>query len=271
MSTGARTNVGDNSLSLMRATLRAPPSKWAIEAFFRRVSAANRGRGQPRRGYRRPKPTARSDVGRLRSRRAACFLWYFLSRRKKVLSPSGRQPHRPRRSRRVNPPAGELYHEAIRSFSCARPPRGGSPTIRAGVGASIPRQGSRIMRQSGAFHASRPLRAAALPFPPGQWVCACGRTKGLSSGQTIGAVRTAVRSACCLPELRVANRLRRLYPLDTRFPSFPFGNLRASKPAKNPWKLHPLHSWQNGRTPPKARCFPRGKQSACRALRLLVA
>ena len=94
------------------------------------------------------------------------------------------------------------------------PSRGGSPTIRAGVGASIPRQGSRIMRQSGAFHASRPLGAAALPCPPGQWVCACGRTKGLSSGQTIGAVRTAVRSACCLPELRVANRLRRLYPLD---------------------------------------------------------
>ena len=36
----------------------------------------------------------------------------------------------------------------------------------------------------------------------------------LSSGQTIGAVRTAVRSACCLPERPVANRLRRLYPLD---------------------------------------------------------
>ena len=122
------------------------------------------------------------------------------------------------------------------------PSRGGSPTIRAGVGASIPRQGSRIMRQSGAFHASRPLRAAALPFPPGQWVCACGRTKGLSSGQTIGAVRTAVRSACCLPELRVANRLRRLYPLDTRFPSFPFGNLRTPKVARNPWdvKSHSL-------------------------------
>ena len=64
--------------------------------------------------------------------------------------------------------------------------------------------------------------------------CAHGRTKGLSSGQTIGAARTAVRSACCLPELRVANRLRRLYPLDTRFPSFPFGNLRASKLARNP-------------------------------------
>ena len=27
--------------TLLRATLRAPPSKWAIEAFFRRVSAAN--------------------------------------------------------------------------------------------------------------------------------------------------------------------------------------------------------------------------------------
>ena len=112
----------------LRATLRAPPAKWAIKAFFRRVSAASRGRGQPRRGYRRPKPTARSDVGRLRSRRAARFLWYFLSLRKKVLPPSGRQPHHPRRSRRVNPPAGKPYHEAIRSFSCARPPRGGSPT-----------------------------------------------------------------------------------------------------------------------------------------------
>ena len=74
----------------LRATLRAPPSKWAIEAFFRRVSAANRGRGQPRRGSRRPKPATRSGAGRLWSRRAACFLWYYLSLRKKVLPPSGR-------------------------------------------------------------------------------------------------------------------------------------------------------------------------------------
>ena len=94
----------------------------------------------------------RSDVGRLWSRRAACFLWYFLSLRKKVLPPSGRQPHHPRRSRRVNPSSG----------------KGG-------------------------------LRLRA--------------PKRLSSGQTIGAVRTAVRSACCLPELRGANRLRRLCPL----------------------------------------------------------
>ena len=162
----------------LRATLRAPPSKWAIEAFF-------------------PESPCR----------VLSLVLSFAS--KESTAPSGRQPHRPRRSRRVKPQQREVY--------------------------------------------------------------AHGRTRELSSGQTIGAVRTAVRSACCLPELRVANRLRRLYPLDTRFPSFPFGNLRASKPAKNPWKLHPLHSWQNGRTPPKARGFPRGKQSACRALRLLVA
>ena len=91
---------------------------------------------------------------------------------KESTAPSGRQPHRPRRSRRVSPPRQEI--------------------------------------------------------------CACGRTKGLSSGQTIGAVRTAVRSACCLPERPVANRLRRLYPLDTRFPSFPFGNLRAPKVGEKP-------------------------------------
>ena len=84
----------------------APPLKWAIKAFFRRVSAASRDRGQPRRGYRRPKPATRRGAGRLWSRRAASFLWYFLSLRKKVLPLSGRQPHRPRRSRRIKPPAG---------------------------------------------------------------------------------------------------------------------------------------------------------------------
>ena len=67
---------------------------------------------------------------------------------------------------------------------------------------------------------------SACQSPPGAGVCACRRTKGLSSGQTIGAARTAVRPACCLPELRVANCLRRLCPLGTRFPTFPFGNLR---------------------------------------------
>ena len=73
--------------------------------FPGRVSEANQGRGQPRRGYRRPKPATHSGAGR-KSCRAAGFLWYFLSKRKKVLPPSGQQPHRPRRSRRVNPPGG---------------------------------------------------------------------------------------------------------------------------------------------------------------------
>ena len=61
-----------------------------------------------------------------------------------------------------------------------------------------------------------PRRSRRAMLQPRQGVCAYRRTKGLSSGQTIAAVRTAGRSACCLPELRVANRLRRLYPLGTR-------------------------------------------------------
>ena len=60
------------------------------------------------------------------------------------------------------------------------PPRGGSPTVRAVVGASAPGWG---------------LLPAKLTH-----IDAC---KGLSSGQTIGAARTDVRSAGCLPELRV--------------------------------------------------------------------
>ena len=152
--------------------------------------------------------------------------------------------------------------------------------IRAGVGASIPAgAGVCACGRTGGFPlAPSPLRAVVgekphgykysgrkaggFPLAPctpsgsqranGEKLCACGRTKGLSSGQTIGAARTAVRPACCLPELRVANRLRRLYPLDDGelfkfnlkssvcqrqtglpkgnppyvFPSFPFGNLR---------------------------------------------
>ena len=115
------------------------------------MSKANRGRGQPEglpqaeaRDAQRGGPPLESPC------RVLSLVLSFAS--KESTAPSGRQPHRPRRSRRVKP------HR--------------------------------------------------------QKACVCGRAKGLSSGQTIGAVRTAVRSACCLPELRVANRLRRLYPLD---------------------------------------------------------
>ena len=66
-----------------------PLSKMGNQGLFPgRVSEANQGRGQPRRGYRRPKPATHSGAGR-KSRRAACFLWYFLSLRKKVLPPVG--------------------------------------------------------------------------------------------------------------------------------------------------------------------------------------
>ena len=77
----------------------------------------------------------------------------------------------------------------------------------------------------------------------------------LSSGQTIDAARTAVRSACCLPELRVANRLRRLYPLDTRFPLFPPAPPSGSRRTN-------AGVCACGRTGG----FPRGKQSARFAL-----
>ena len=88
-----------------------PLSKMGSKGLFPgRVSEANQGRGQPRRGYRRPKPATHSGAGR-KSCRAAGFLWYFLSLRKKVLPPSGRQPHRPRRSRRVSP-RGRRYASA---------------------------------------------------------------------------------------------------------------------------------------------------------------
>ena len=69
------------------------------------MSEANRGRGQPRRGYRRTKPATRSGAGRLWSRRAAGFLLHtFLSPSKeKCERPVGRQVPLPRRSRRVRP------------------------------------------------------------------------------------------------------------------------------------------------------------------------
>ena len=131
----------------------------------------------------------------------------------------GGSPIHSRRSRRVRPPPrGNFLRQSCLS-SCKQ---GGFPLA--------PLHPLRIATRSN----RAPLRAAspspapetARQAPSGAEVCACGRTKGLSSGQTIDAARTAVRPACCLPELRVANRLRRLYPLDTRFPSFPPAPLR---------------------------------------------
>ena len=128
------------------------------------------------------------------------------------------------------------------------PSRGGSPTIRAVVGASGPNRGNgyapagapkgfplALWKPSDAKVGKKPM-GRQVPLPRRRRRVKPGRKKGLR----LRAHQRAFRS--------------------------PFGNLRASKPAKNPWKLHPLHSWQNGRTPPKARGCPRGKRSVRPAL-----
>ena len=145
-------NVSDSYPTPLRATLRAPPSKWAIRAFF---PAGERSEPRSRTARRAPADRSPRRIATWAASGVAvprAFFGTFFRFERKYCPPSGRQPHRPRRSRRVKPQQREVY--------------------------------------------------------------AHGRTRELSSGQTIGAVRTAVRSACCLPELRVANRLRRLYPLD---------------------------------------------------------
>ena len=185
-------SVGESYLTPLRATLRAPPSKWAIKAFFRRVSAASRGRGQPRRGYRRPKPTARSDVGRLRSRRAACFLWYFLSLRKKVRPPSGRKPHCSRRSRRVNPPESVSFRQSWRTLMLTV----GFPL------APCSRCKSTTQWSCKSHPAPESARyATGWGLLPAKLVYSV-TSRGLSSGQTTGAACTVVCSACCLAERR---------------------------------------------------------------------
>ena len=123
MSTSALERMGYLANWSARDIANSLFQKWAVKGFFRRVSAANRGRGQPRRGYRRPKPTAHSDVGRFRSRRAAGFLLHtFLSPSKeKCERPIGLQALLPRRSRRAIP------HPGQRVCACGAPkgfPRG---------------------------------------------------------------------------------------------------------------------------------------------------
>ena len=122
---------------------------------------------------------------------------------------------------------GELFKFNLKSSVCQRQtglPKGNPPCVFP----SFPFGNLRFASRS-----NRAPLGTASPYPPPDsarqaptGASLCGASRGLSSGQTIGAVRTAVRSACCLPELRVANRLRRLYPLDTRFPSFPPAPLR---------------------------------------------
>ena len=156
----------------------------------------------------------RSGAGRrLWSRRAAGFLWYFLSLRKKVL-----------------------------------PLRGGSPTIRAVVGASCSNRGKGVCahrrtnglsartleifghrsgRETHRIVSLSPRRSRRLPRRGFLYGKASARRHkhGTSSEQTISTARTAVRSACCLPETRGANRLQQPCSSNPYFPPAPLRSL----------------------------------------------
>ena len=143
---------------------------------------------EPRRQNGQSKPFSRS-------RRAAGFLWYFLSRRKKVLSPSGRQTHRPRRSRRVKYRRGNLRHSCRALMQAGGFPLAPcTPLARRKKSANAPLDANLTPVPESARQApDRDSHTTKLAF-----LAAC---KGLSSGQTIGATCTAVRPARCLPEL----------------------------------------------------------------------
>ena len=189
------------------------------------------------------------------------FFGTFFRVERKYYPPSGRQPH---------PLAPESARQA--------------PTKGEFLAAELP-----LFMQAG-WLSARPPAPPSGSRRTNAGVCACGRTKGLSSGQTIGAVRTAVRSACCLPELRVANRLRRLCPLGDGelfkfnlkssvcqrqtglpkgnppcvFPSFPFGNLRSPLEAiERPIGLQALLLRRSRRINPHQRGISSAEVSLC--------
>ena len=81
-------------------------------------------------------------------------------------------------------------------------------------------------------------QALARAFLTAKLPCAA-TSRGLSSGQTIGAARTAVRSACCLPELRVISAFGG-QPTGLIFPSVPPCTPSVSPTKKSPYaKFHP--------------------------------
>ena len=150
---------------------------------------------------------------------------FFRHRKKSVSAPwDGKSQFAPESARQTPPGAGQGYAPAgaLGAFRSPPVPFGSPPeAIERSIGlqALSPRRSRRVIPHRGNF-----LRQSCrLSMQAG----------GLSSGQTISAARTAVRSACCLPELRVANRLRRLCPPGPRFPSFPPAPLRAALGEKN--------------------------------------
>ena len=142
--------AGESCPTPLRATLRAPPSKWAIKGFF---PAGERSEPRSRTARRAPADRSpRRTAGRAASVVAVplAFFGTFFRFERKYYPPSGRQPHRPRRSRRVDPPDGiflqhsrltPLLAEAFHSpLSPSGRPMERQYSTRAGVGASIPRR-----------------------------------------------------------------------------------------------------------------------------------
>ena len=129
---------------------------------------------------------------------------FFRHRKKSVSAPWDDQSQSAPESARQSPPgAGVCACGRTGGFPLAPSPlRIATRSNRAphGTASPNPRRSRRVIPHRGDLLTAKLFHIAA--------------SRGLSSGQTIGAARTDVRSACCLPELRGANRLRRLYPLD---------------------------------------------------------
>ena len=182
MSTGARTNVSVSYPTKLRATLRAPPSKWAIKAFFLAGE-----RSEPRSRTARRAPADRSP--RRAAGRAASVVAVPLA----------------------------FFGTFFRAERKYCPPRDGSPTVRAGVGASVPPARDSLTAKlpcvaisRGLF--ARPLHSFGSPTEtPKHPVPRRSRRVMLhpwASGMRLRAHKRAFRS--------------------------PFGNLRIPKLARNP-------------------------------------
>ena len=150
--------AGESYLTPVRATLRAPPSKWAIKAFFRRVSAASRGRGQPLRAVcprnvvRLFRPNGRNWTPRINSGR-----------------PTVRLPQAEAQAVFVVAVPLAFFGTFFRFERKYCPPWGSSPTFRAVVGASCPAgaTGMRLRAHQRAFRSSfGNLRAPKLVNNP---------------------------------------------------------------------------------------------------------
>ena len=154
-------SVSDSYPTPLRATLRAPPSKWAIKAF---CLAGECSEPRSRTALKGLPQTEARDAQRggppLECRAAGFLLHTFLSpSREKCERPMGRQVPLPRRSRRVRPPQGNFSRQTCRipilsgGFPLApctpsgrrkksvSAPWDGKSHSRAGVGASGPHKG----------------------------------------------------------------------------------------------------------------------------------